>query len=317
MHPRTRISDDLRRLAARQDGVLTLEQAVGHGVTPAVVKRLCAQQQWQRLARGLLLTSPAPPPWRAWAWAGVLAGGDAARLVPEASGHLWEVVPEQPDVVDVLCPLPGRPTVQGPWVFRRERPGARSARSIGSPPRLTAADTVLDLCAVRGEGEVVDVVTRTARLRVTSSEDLLRALAARRVHPRRRLLTELLLDVAEGLESPLELRYLRDVERAHGLPTGRRNRYRGGLRHRSDVGYDDYGVLVELDGRLGHAGEGRFRDFRRDNDFAVRALLTLRYGWHDVAELSCEVAQQVGHVLATRGWDGVPDRCRRCRRVVW
>lgn len=111
----------------------------------------------------------------------------------------------------------------------------------------------------------------------------------------------------------LELAHLRDVERAHGLPRGRRNRYRGGLRHRSDVGY---GVLVELDGRLGHTDEGRFRDFRRDHDFALRALLTLRYGWHDVAEQPCEVTNQVSTVLQGRGWSDLPARCRRCRRVV-
>ena len=159
-------------------------------------------------------------------------------------------------------------------------------------------------------------MTRAVQQRVVSSESLLAALTERKLHPRRKLLTTLLADVAEGVESNLELAYLRDVERAHGLPRGRRNRYRGGLRHRSDVGYDEYGVLVELDGRLGHADEGRFRDFRRDNDFALRALLTLRYGWYDVVEQPCEVNHQVSTVLQGRGWSDLPTRCRRCRRVL-
>jgi hypothetical protein len=317
VQPRRSIPDELLRLAGLQDGVLTLEQAGAFGVTPTVVKRLCAQQHWQRLGRGLLFVRPGSPPWRAWAWAGVLAAGDRARLGPEASGHLWGLRPEPPELVDVLCPISGRPTLRGPWVFRRERPGVRSEHSVGSPPRLTAVDTLLDLCALSSSGEVVDLVTRAARLRAVRPEELLLALQRRRLHPCRRLLTELLQDVAEGRESPLELRYLRDVERAHGLPVGRRNRYRGGLRHRSDVGYDDYGVLVELDGRLGHAEDGRFRDFRRDNDFAVRSLVTLRYGWYDVTERSCEVAQQVGTVVASRGWTDLIQRCPRCRRVVW
>ncbi|WP_231930277.1 hypothetical protein [Friedmanniella luteola] len=161
-------------------------------------------------------------------------------------------------------------------------------------------------------------MTRAARLRVARPEELLGALDRCKLPSCRQRLTDLLQDVAEGLESPLELAHLRDVERAHGLPKGRRNQYRGGLRHRSDVGYDAYGVLVELDGRLGHADDGgRFRDFRRDDDFAVRSLVTLRYGWHDVSDLPCDIAQQVGTVITARGWTEVVQRCRRCRRVVW
>jgi hypothetical protein len=82
------------------------------------------------------------------------------------------------------------------------------------------------------------------------------------------------------------------------------------------VGYDGYTLLVELDGRLGHEGAGRFRDLRRDNDFALRSLITLRYGWWDVVERPCEVAWQVATVLRSRGWEGVPTRCHRCRSVV-
>ena len=76
----------------------------------------------------------------------------------------------------------------------------------------------------------------------------------------------MLVDVAEGAQSPLELTYLRDVERAHGLPTGSRQvRVAGRRVIWVDVDYEEYSTRVELDGRLGHQGEGRFRDRRRDN----------------------------------------------------
>jgi hypothetical protein len=119
----------------------------------------------------------------------------------------------------------------------------------------------------------------------------------------------------EGAESPLELTYLRDVERPHGLPRGRRQKSRLGLRYVSDVGYDEWALLLELDGRDGHAEEGRFRDRRRDNAFALRALLTLRYGWYDVTDKPCAVAWQVATVLRARGWLGDFRRCGRCRAL--
>ena len=185
------------------------------------------------------------------------------------------------------------------------------------PPRARFDYALLKAAGDRTEVDAIALLSDAVHQGLTTAERLVEVVDRLPRLPRRALLREVLDDVRTGTRSVLEQRYLRDVERAHGLPRGRRNRYRGGLRHRSDVGYDDYGVLVELDGRLGHVDEGRFRDFRRDNDFAVRSLITLRYGWHDVSELSCDVAQQVGTVITSRGWIDEVQRCRRCRRVVW
>jgi very-short-patch-repair endonuclease len=145
--------------------------------------------------------------------------------------------------------------------------------------------------------------TTAARLRL--------ALDARSRHSRRLLLRELLADVADGVESPLELRYLRDVERAHGLPEGRRQQV-SRHQHRRDVVYRDYGLVVELDGRLGHEGMGRFRDMTRDNLATVSGEASLRYGHADVAGEPCLVARQVGEVLVLRGWRGQFRLCGRC-----
>ena len=46
----------------------------------------------------------------------------------------------------------------------------------------------------------------------------------------RKLVTGILGDVAVGAESPLEMRFLHDVERPHGLPRGDRQQ-RGGAYH--------------------------------------------------------------------------------------
>lgn len=140
-------------------------------------------------------------------------------------------------------------------------------------------------------------------------------MSERNRQPHRRLITDLLADVEAGAESPLEVSYLTQVERPHGLPRGTRQQRRHGLPYVSDVGYDEYALLVELDGRLGHDAAGRFRDMNRDNRFAMVSWTTLRYGWFDVAERPCDVAMQVGAALIARGWAGLPTRCRRC--VHW
>lgn len=83
-----------------------------------------------------------------------------------------------------------------------------------------------------------------------------------------------------------------------------------------DVLYDEYAVIVELDGQLGHTGMGRFRDMCRDNASTTDALATLRYGKGDVFGIPCEVADEVGTNLMLRGWEGPPTRCPLCRRVA-
>jgi len=111
----------------------------------------------------------------------------------------------------------------------------------------------------------------------------------------------------------MEMRYVRDVERSHGLPRGLRQystRRDGSALH--DVGYRDQRVVVELDGRLGHEGpDARVKDGIRDRREATTGWLTIRAFWRDVAGHPCDLAADTGAVLGTRGWRGQVHPCRR------
>lgn len=127
----------------------------------------------------------------------------------------------------------------------------------------------------------------------------------------RALLREVLADVASGTRSVLEQRYLRDVERAHGLPTGERQLRQAttsGVVHR-DVRHLPERVLVELDGAFGHRDSiDRWADLQRDLDAAVHDHVTQRPGWAKVLE-PCRLADLVGAVLRRRGWTGRVEPC--------
>lgn len=295
--------------------MVSREQARGLGLTDRVLERLIDEDRWRSLSRGIYLTVPIEPSWDSLCWAGLLIGGERARLGPRASGYLHQLLTAAPQPVDILVPAGRSHRVEGPWQFSRERVGARSARTVGPPPRLTVEDTVLDLCAAATPSKVVNLLTRAAQLRITRPQRLTTAMDNRARQRHRALIRSILRDVDDGAESPLELRYLKDVERAHQLPGGRRQRSRLGLPYCSDVGYNAFQLLVELDGRIGHDGTDRFRDLNRDNRFAMQAWLTLRYGWYDVVHRPCLVAFQVANVLINRGWSGLPSRCPRCAAV--
>jgi hypothetical protein len=132
------------------------------------------------------------------------------------------------------------------------------------PPVVRLEDTVIDLVDRPGtsQGKVIDLLLRACQRRLTSA-DRLRAAADGRAKMRHRaLLTDVLSEVAEGVQSALERRYLPDVERAHDLPRAKRNRTEGrpGRRAYRDVRYLPYRLVVELDGRAAHPEDERERD---------------------------------------------------------
>lgn len=317
VYARQPIPEALTRLAGLQAGVVTREQALGHGLAVSAITRLVRDGFWNRITRGTYLTAPVVPSWSALAWSGVLLGGDHARIGGLAAAHLYGLLPDAPAQIEVLLPAAvAAPRVVGPWYFHRERAGVRQARSPGSPPRLTIEDTVLDLvcdpdCDAR---EAVNRLTMAVQSRHTTPQRVLRAAEARHFLAKRALVRSVLEDVAAGTRSPIEVDYLNLVERAHGLPVGRRQASRRGTE--VDVLYEDYGLLVELDGRLGHAGMGRFRDMHRDNSATSDGLATLRYGKADVFGIPCEVAMEVASNLMRRGWKDSPCRCDHCRWVA-
>ena len=118
-------------------------------------------------------------------------------------------------------------------------------------------------------------------------------------------------DVEQGVRSNLEYRYVRGVERPHGLPRARRQVrvVRSGRVCYLDNLYDEFLVGVELDGLVAHPPGERWRDFRRDNAGAADGIVTLRYGWADVTGRPCEVAGQVAAVLRRSGWPGTARAC--------
>ncbi|WP_374929202.1 DUF559 domain-containing protein [Kytococcus sedentarius] len=180
-------------------------------------------------------------------------------------------------------------------------------------------DTVLDVVQGVTQDQVFMWLVRAIGSRRTTPERVLERLGERRRLKGRALLQAALQDAVSGTASELERRYVRDVQRPHGLPGMTQQLRRaveasagGAMRGWVDLAYEAHRVLVELDGRLGHVGEGMFRDRGRDNANQLDGWATLRFGWHDVAGDPCAVAQDVGRMLQRAGWSAAPLACGRC-----
>ncbi len=179
------------------------------------------------------------------------------------------------------------------------------------PHRTTVEHTVLDLAVGRSLDVTVGLIAKACQVRLTDERRMAAALGTRPNQTHRALLAECLADIGEGVESVAELRYVRDVERAHGLPIGLRQGPGRSSTARDSV-YKDAMVIVEVDGRRGHDGwRGRQRDGRRDRGAAADGWLTVRVFWVDVAGTPCRLAVEMGQVLRARGWLGAVRPCRR------
>lgn len=181
-----------------------------------------------------------------------------------------------------------------------------------SPPRTKLDYSLLAVAsAAARESDAIALLGDACQSRRTTPGRLLKALQSRPRLPRRKFLLEVLGDVAAGVYSVLEHRYLTRVERPHGLPAATRQRRMrpGRTTAYRDVEYVGLCTVVELDGRLGHeASLDRWDDMSRDIDSAVSGETTLRIGWRHVAD-ACRTATAVARVLTARGWLGSAQPC--------
>lgn len=304
----------IEELARQQAGVVARRQLQALGVPRRVVRTQLRARRWQRPYPGTFVVFTGPLPPLARLWAALLYAGKDSVASHDSAAWLDGLRAELPAVVDVCVPHGRRHRASRTGVrVRQSRHLASRTHPTRTPPRTRLEETVLDLTdAQRAADPVIDLVLRACQRRLTTAARLRQAARRRRRLRWRTLVADLLADVVTGVQSALERRYRRDVERAHGLPRGVRNRAessRGRRRYR-DVRYRRFRLLVELDGQAAHPETWKERDDLRDNEVTeLEQARTLRYGWVSVAARPCATAAQVGRLLTAAGWTG---RLRAC-----
>ena len=232
-------------------------------------------------------------------------------LSHQTAAELFRLIDQPSSLIHVTVPAPRHiDRVTGIVIHRSARLDDARHPSL-LPPRTRIEETVLDLVEqAAGFDAAFDWACRACQRRLTKA-DLLASAMTRRTRLRwRGELAGALADIGDGVHSLLEYRYVRDVERPHGLPTAdRQARARRGY---LDNLYEEYQVCVELDGRAAHPDDRRWQDIHRDNAAAADGQVTLRYNWADIAQRACLTAWEVGTTLLQRGWPGSIRRCPYC-----
>jgi hypothetical protein len=324
-----RILNPLEDLLDLQDGVVARRQVIDlAGESDATIRRRLRRRDWVTLQPGVYLNHTGTPTWKQRAWAAILyaapsalSGASAVRVADGPGrrdfaddGPIQVVVSadrdvrSQPDVV----------------VERRESYSAIVQEHL-SPPRVRIEHAAIDAAAAAPTDlAAIGVLSDAVRSRRTTAERMLKAAESRKRLRRRHLILGVLADTAAGACSVLEVEYLRRVERAHGLPAAHRQLrdVTAGTGRSSAVVYRDaelpeLGLIIELDGRIGHStASERDADFERDLDAVLSDRNTVRLGWGQAYVRSCTTAAKLAVLFRKRGWQGDMQSCPSCPAVA-
>jgi hypothetical protein len=300
----------------QQDGVLSHAQLAAGGLTRADLIRMQRRREIVRVHPRVYVDHTGPLTWHQRAWAAVLYAAPAYVCGPSVEAPRTEK-PLQPGMV--LAPIhvaidQRRRVMPQPGIVIHRITNLEAHAYGGIPPRLQLEDNAL-MMAHEARSEI-DAVACLAAIsgRNYVTPDSLRAALGRFPSLRRRAWIATIIDDLEaGTNSVLEHGYFAKVERAHGLPRADRQAVRvtpQGNQFR-DVEYAAYGLVVELDGALGH---DTWRDQARDadralDDLAATGTITARLRWHQIFDTPCRTARSIGKILTSRGWPDAPRAC--------
>lgn len=281
------VDQAVARLARRQHGVWSRQQALAAGFTHGMVRTRVGAGRWLRLDTAVYGDVASRPTWERSVMAAVLAEPWAVASHRSAA------------VVHGLDGFrPGRPEVT-------IRPGANArgrlaivhrgvdvpATRVNDIPVVTLPQLFVDLAQVVGERRLVAAIGsqggRSPQV-LDAVRDRYCALAPRGGRDLRALRAALLRFGAGDLPTETELeRRMRMVLSHPGIPPVRWQAPFPGRRpgqRRVDGLLPAWSLVVEADGRAWHTRVADFeRDRRRDAEAAAAGLQTLRFTWHQIS----------------------------------
>lgn len=300
--PRARAA--ARRLGLRQEQVVSRRQLLAAGVPRWLIRAELRAGRWRQQPGQVIVLHTGPLLPRANRWAGVLATGPRAALDGVSALQEAAVTGLDDEVVHVIVPRGAEPRrVPGVRVHESRRFSEEDVIRPGIPRvRPAVAAVHAALWAVTDRQALLFPMLVVQQRRATV-EQLTDAISAVRRHPRRRLLLNLVRDLAGGVRSLHELDVAQDLRR-RGLPEPDRQAVR---KRRSGVEYLDceftaYGVVLEIDGAGHEDPSQQLVDVLRDIAVATDGQTTIRLpvqAYHLGKE---QILDRIAELLQARGW---------------
>ena len=295
------------RLAAAQAGVLSRPQAYAAGVTRAEVRANLRARRWQALGSQSLLTYTGEPTLASRHWAAVFEAGPRAILDGASALVASGLTKFDESRIRVSVPRGARVRRGRGLDIRQTRRWQADDVLVGSgvPRSRPAVAAVRGALWARSDAQAALLVTMAVQQGLVCADQVgVEALRVKRDR-RRRFLHALVLDLLDGVRSLGELDFKRECRR-RGLPPPTRQTLRRTARGAVylDVYWEQWGLVVEVDG-IQHAwAQNLVPDALRHNDVALRGATVLRLPLLGLRIAAEEFFAQIEQALTDAGWPG-------------
>jgi very-short-patch-repair endonuclease len=285
----------LADLLRRHDGVITLDQAVGCGMSKYAIHRRVQSGAWRRCSRGVFFVDDRPFTDAARIRSTVWGLGTQATASGLAAAWWLNLTTFAPDVVEVTVPrVSNHPHRSGTRVRRRNLCPADVIERGGL--RVTAMPlTVIEAAVRRGGGSKLmdSALQRHVELRTLWNAHLRNK--GRHGSPAARRLLQAAEDGARSAAERLLIQLLKTA----GITGWKANYPVAG--YKVDVGFTACKVALEADGLAFHSDSDDFHNDRvRQNAIALAGWQVLRFTWLDLTEYPDRVIATIRRAISVR-----------------
>ncbi len=293
----------VREIAEPQGGVVSRDQLRGSGISDHEVLAHVYAGRWRPVHTQSVAVHTGPLPMLGNHWAAVFEAGPrgcldgTSSLIAGGLEHYCE------NVVRVSVPR-GVLARQGPGIDVRQTRRLRAAdvEPSGIPRTRPHVAGVRGALWARSDQQAALVLTMVVQQHLTTPERLGAELLSVRRDRRRLLVTAVITDLLGGVRSLGEHEFAQ-MCRARGVPEPSRQVLRQGPHGRwyLDVCWEEWGVVVEIDGIQHSWATHAVADALRHNAIAIDRALVLRLPLLGLRVAADEFFAQIVEALVSRG----------------
>ena len=292
------------RLAADQCAVVSRRQLFTEGVPRWLVRLELRTRRWQPTGRQTVTLHNGPLDAASRRWVAVLEAGPRAALDGVSALQAAGLEQLTDEAVTVVVPKgTRRRRLTGVQVRETRRYRAEDVIRTGIPRTTPAVAAVHAALWAATDKQATYSLTLVVQQGLCRPVELSDAATAVRRHARRRLLAQVVLDLADGSRSLGELDVARSL-RTRGLPEP----VRQAVRRRSsgtqylDADFPSYGISMEIDGSQHDLPHQRLADLVRDLDLATEGRTTVRIPLVAWRLDEAAVLDALERLFRSRGW---------------
>jgi very-short-patch-repair endonuclease len=298
----------VEKLARAQSGALSRRQLYAAGITRAEVRANLRAHRWQLVGHHVVVVHTGPLELDTTLWAAQLSGGPRARL--DGASSLIAAGLRGFDIDRHRVSVP-----RGARVFRDRVVDVRQTRrwrtddaAVGAGPPRTRSE----IAAVRGalwarsDRQAALLLTMVVQQGVAPADRIGQALLLVKRDRRLTFVIDVVTDLLGGVRSLAELDFARECRR-RGLPEPTRQVVRRGRdgRYYLDVVWEEWGVVVEVDGIHHALAQEVVADALRHNDVTLDNLTVLRLPVLGLRVAADDFFDQIEQALVDAGCPGL------------